>query len=359
MESIDTDPDTSSSTISSTPSPLTIPISTPIPKRIFIVPYRNRVQQKFFFEKYMQFILESDTDYEIYFSHQSDKRSFNRGATRNIGFLVAKEKYPDDYKNINFIFNDVDTIPFHKIFDYQTTQGVVKHYYGFKYTLGGIVVIKGSDFEMINGYPNYWAWGNEDNCIQNRCLKMGLKIDRSQFYPIGSPQILQLFDGISRIISKKDYSKMLSDNGYDGIKTIHQLNYSIDSKSSNINDNVFIVNNPRVYMINIHHFLTAFSPEKEEYFHYDLREPPQKIYNPDWKKRTQNTFVTTDDWKNIPYYPTLEERKQLQQLQKSTRYRPPLSASQIYSPGYAKYIGAKPRATISTNLPLFHSRTHK
>jgi hypothetical protein len=31
-----------------------------VPKRIFIVPYRNRVQHKFFFCKYMSFILEND-----------------------------------------------------------------------------------------------------------------------------------------------------------------------------------------------------------------------------------------------------------------------------------------------------------
>ena len=33
-----------------------------IPKKVFIVPYRNRVQHKFFFSKYMQFILEGETD---------------------------------------------------------------------------------------------------------------------------------------------------------------------------------------------------------------------------------------------------------------------------------------------------------
>ena len=43
-----------------------------IPKRIFIVPYRNRVQHKFFFCKYMSFILEDKNDYEIFFSHQCD-----------------------------------------------------------------------------------------------------------------------------------------------------------------------------------------------------------------------------------------------------------------------------------------------
>ena len=40
-----------------------------IPKRVFIVPYRNRVQHKFFFCKYMSFILEDHhktlTDSEI------------------------------------------------------------------------------------------------------------------------------------------------------------------------------------------------------------------------------------------------------------------------------------------------------
>ena len=89
-----------------------------IPKRVFIVPYRNRVQHKFFFSKYMSFILEDKDDYEIYFSHQCDARTFNRGAIKNIGFIAIKNKYPEHYKDITFIFNDVDTIPFYKIFDY-------------------------------------------------------------------------------------------------------------------------------------------------------------------------------------------------------------------------------------------------
>ena len=41
-----------------------------IPKKVFIVPYRNRPQHKFFFSKHMSFILEDCDDYEIYFSHQ-------------------------------------------------------------------------------------------------------------------------------------------------------------------------------------------------------------------------------------------------------------------------------------------------
>jgi hypothetical protein len=281
-----------------------------VPKRVFIVPYRNRIQQKFFFSKYMSFILEEKDDYEIYFSHQCDARTFNRGAMKNIGFLAVKNKYPQYYKDITFIFNDVDTIPFYKIFDYETTHGVVKHYYGYKYALGGIVVMKGSDFERTNGFPCFWGWGMEDNVLQKRCESVGLKIDRSVFYNIGSPEILQLFDGISRIISKKDPWRGENDNGIDGLRTISQLKYSIDEKSENPNDNYFIVENSRIQIINISTFMTHIPFGSEEYYNYDLREPKRKIINPDKIKETKKTVVTTNDWSNIPYYPTTREKKE-------------------------------------------------
>jgi|LauGreDrversion4_2_1035121.scaffolds.fasta_scaffold46147_3 hypothetical protein len=367
-----------------------------IPKRVFIIPYRNRIQQKFFFQKHMDFILENETDYEIYFSHQCDARSFNRGAVKNIGFLAVKQKYPEHYKDITFIFNDVDTLPFHKIFDYQTTHGIIKHYYGFKYTLGGIVVMKGSDFELLNGFPNFWGWGNEDNCLQKRVEMFGLTIDRSVFYPIGSPQILQLFDGMSRLISKRDPWRMKHDNGVDGLKTIHNLNFTIDEKSLNPNDNIFIVDNPRTFIINITTFLTGLKYEEDDYYSYDLREPPRKIIHPDKIKKTNKTYATTDDWTNIPYYPTIKERQEQQRLQPSTsvpnlqnqyqyvqnqqvyiqrpvtshnyphhahtyshhqnqqpqQHRHNKQAPHIFSPEYANYVGAKPRAQPSAKIGL-------
>ena len=281
-----------------------------IPKRIFIVPYRNRAQQKFFFCKYMSFILEDKDDYEIFFSHQCDAKTFNRGAMKNIGFITARNKYPEHYKDITFIFNDVDTIPFHKIFDYETTHGIVKHYYGFKYTLGGIVVIKGSDFEKTNGFPCFWGWGMEDNVLQKRCEQTGLKTDRSVFYNIGSPEILQLFDGISRIISKKDSWRGEFDNGIDGLKTIYNLNYTIDEKSDNPNDNIFTIHNEKIKIINIKTFLTHIQFGSEEYYNYDLREPKRKIINPDKIKETTKIVATTQDWSNIPYYPTTREKRE-------------------------------------------------
>jgi hypothetical protein len=280
-----------------------------IPKRIFIVPYRNRIQHKFFFSKYMSFILEDKNDYEIFFSHQCDARTFNRGAVKNIGFIAARNKYPKYYKDITFIFNDVDTIPFSKIFDYETKHGIVKHYYGFKYALGGIVVMKGSDFEKTNGFPCFWGWGMEDNVLQKRCDKVELKVDRSIFYNIGSPEILQLFDGISRIISKKDPWRGEYDAAQDGLKTISQLKYSIDEKSENPNDNIFVVHNPNIKIVNIKTFLTYIPFGSEEYYSYDLREPKRKIINPDKIKETRKIVTTTTDWSNIPHYPTTREKR--------------------------------------------------
>jgi hypothetical protein len=258
----------------------------------------------------MSFLLEDNKDYGIYFSHQCDARTFNRGATKNIGFLAIKDKYPEHYKNITFIFNDIDTIPFHKIFDYETTQGTVKHYYGFEYALGGIVVMKGADFEKINGFPCYWGWGMEDNALQKRCEKNKLKIDRSTFYEIGKPQILQLFDGISRIISKKDPWRSENDNGIDGLKTVSKLQYAIDSTSDNPNDNIYDFEDPRIFYINIKTFMTYLPYEGDEYFNYDLREPKRKIIHPDKIKQTKQVVGTTDDWSNIPYYPTSKERRE-------------------------------------------------
>jgi hypothetical protein len=353
-----------------------------IPKRIFIVPYRNRRQQKFFFSKYMSFcILENDDDYEIYFSHQCDARTFNRGATKNIGFLAAKNKYPEHYKDITFIFNDVDTIPFNKILDYNTEHGTVKHFYGFKYALGGIVVMKGGDFEKTNGYPCFWGWGMEDNVLQKRCEAVGLNIDRSVFYNIGSPEILQLFDGISRIISKKDPWRGEHDNGIDGLYTVSDLKYTIDEKSENPNDNFFVVHNPKIFYINIFTFTTYIQFGTEEYYNYDLREPKRQIIHPDKIKETKKSVVTTNDWTNIPYYPTDREKREnvakylmsmgkqvpstlLQQIKQDKQndiqedsYNKNIQVNTVntvnkYSPQYANYIGVRPKSQMSARIGM-------
>ena len=176
-----------------------------IPEIVFIVPYRDRAPQKKVFECVMPTILE-DEKYKIFFIHQRDSRPFNRGAMKNLGFLYIKTQYPQNYKNITIVFHDIDFIPYYKNqFNYKTKPGIVKHFFGYKWTLGGIVSINAGDFENINGFPNIWTWGLEDNVLQKRCKNAGLKPDRTTFLQAGKDEykLITLWHGWDRLIDNK------------------------------------------------------------------------------------------------------------------------------------------------------------
>jgi len=210
-----------------------------VPEIIFIVPYRDREAYKTMFLNHMPYILEDTQHYEIYFSHQDDKRPFNRGAMKNLGFIHIKNKYPNDYKNMTFVFNDIDTLPGIKnLWDYKTTIGVIKHFYGYKNALGGIFSITGADFEKVNGFPNYWGWGFEDNCLQNRCNKMNISIDRNIFYKLGDMNILQFFNGFERTLDSHVTNKLSNDNGTNGLSSINKIEQNINK----INEKYYMIN---------------------------------------------------------------------------------------------------------------------
>lgn len=206
------------------------PASPAVPKFVFIVPYRDREPHRVFFNTYIQKVMEDvpEKDWTYYFVHQRDSRPFNRGGMKNIGFLAIKYRYPNHYKDITFIFNDVDTLPYDKnVLNYETDFGVIKHFYGFNFALGGIFSIRGADFEKINGFPNFWAWGGEDNLIHERAKNTGLIIDRSNFFTIGSMNILQFADGIKRLICRDELATSIMKDHADGITTVKNLNYII------------------------------------------------------------------------------------------------------------------------------------
>ena len=154
--------------------------------KVFIIPYRNREGQLQIFLNHMKYLLEdlNTDDYRIYIVNQVDKRPFNRGGMRNIGFLEAKKEFPDTYKDIDFVFHDLDNLVGKKnIVKFTTEPNEVNHIFGnyIGYNIGGIFVMKGRDFEKINGYPNFWGWGSEDEELWHRCSEAKMKIIRDKF----------------------------------------------------------------------------------------------------------------------------------------------------------------------------------
>jgi hypothetical protein len=181
----------------------------------------------------------------------------------------------------------------------------------------------------------------------------------------------------------------------DGLRTIHQLKFSIDEKSENPNDNIFAVHNSRIFFINISTFLTRIPFGSEEYYNYDLREPKRKIINPDKIRETHKTVVSTNDWSNIPYYPTNREKREnvvkylmsmgkqvpdslIRQIEEDkqkeiksdsfnnfgnnthqqhfqqprVQQQPVQQPPNKFSAQYAAYVGAKPRAQASAKIRL-------
>jgi hypothetical protein len=186
---------------------------------------------------------------------------------KNIGFLAVKEKYPNEYQDMTFVFNDVDTVPYDKgIIQYETRSGIVKHFYGVKFALGGIFSIKGGDFERTNGFPNFWAWGGEDNYMQHRVLQCGLKIDRRGFFPLQHPNILQMVEGIMRTISRSEAEMVFYKTTNDGLRTIQNLNYKVEEEEEHY------ANAVDIRYIHVSHFDCAYSHASNTYEQQNIHE---------------------------------------------------------------------------------------
>ena len=230
------------------------------PHTVFVIPYRDREQHKVLMDKYIEDLKASrnwdDDDFQAIYAHQCDKRPFNRGAMKNIGFLMVKSLYPMDYKDMNIVFHDVDSIPTDiNIFPYTTASNVCAHYYGFTHVLGGIVVMKGRDFERIGGFPNFWGWGLEDNELQKRVKTAGIEIDRSIFVDIMEfDKIPKIDNQRIKIVNVRESSMYAAREKMDGLEDIKNLNYQISNE-----------------MGNVFSFTTGRSFEKREFKAHDLK----------------------------------------------------------------------------------------
>jgi hypothetical protein len=83
----------------------------------------------------------------------------------------------------------------------------------------------------------------------------GLIIDRSQFYPIMDKSILQLKDGLTRLVNKGEFDRYYHKTT-EGISSIRSLKYNIDESKK---------------FINIEQFSTEYAEDKRLTKVHDIR----------------------------------------------------------------------------------------
>ena len=144
------------------------------PTIVIIVPVRNRDDAQIIIKK----IYNNSNILKLLFVKQKMGLPFCKGTMLNIGFREIKNLYPEIYKNITLVLHDVDVLPFEAtslnknnlVKRWKTKTNEVKHIYGFSKSLGGVLSITASDFEIINGFPNIYGWGNEDLIFKQRTV---------------------------------------------------------------------------------------------------------------------------------------------------------------------------------------------
>ncbi len=156
-------------------------------KLYLIVPYRDnnngeRKKQLVQFIPHMNKYLKAlKINYEIIVVEQDDDELFNRGLLFNFGVKYINQKE----LNINKIFlcfHDVDIIPIEETNYYKPDNNMVNHLYGYRFSLGGIILCNFEDYIKINGFSNmYCGWGYEDNDLQRRVSSKNLNINRNFF----------------------------------------------------------------------------------------------------------------------------------------------------------------------------------
>ena len=247
-----------------------------IPSIVFLVPYRDMEEHLNIYLCVMPWILENIEHWEIYIVHQNDTRPFNRGGIKNAGFLYIKEKYPNDYKDITLVFQDVDTIPTKQncIKSFECHSGSLKHFFGFTFALGGILSVKASDFELMNGFPNYWGYGLEDSHLIKRCKKHSISIDRTCYFDITkSPkEFIRFPNGKTRKMTKNPIYLERNTKPEHGITEIKHIAF----QEKDIRQNI--------YQIDCTNW-TIQSTHEQEFKIYNYGDP--KIYDADgpYKKK--------------------------------------------------------------------------
>lgn len=157
-----------------------------------VVPYRDRAEHR---EKFIPHLtsyfqrdkLDSQVSMSLHFVEQHGDAPFNRGRLCNAGYMLARGEA--DY----VCFHDVDYLPLWADYSWPDEPArLIWHGLSLQECwqsfFGAVVLLKNSDFELVNGFPNaYWGWGAEDREFRERCNIAGLGFDRRDGTYLGLP----------------------------------------------------------------------------------------------------------------------------------------------------------------------------
>ena len=187
------------------------------------------------------------------------------------------------------MFHDIDNLLISpELYSFTTSKNIIKHYYGSINSLGGIFVIKLSDFLYLKGFSNNWGWGYEDNVLYNKAIQNHLSVDRSEFIDMSKINIADKYIKRSdkyrttRDLCLSDIQRFFN-NTYDDCSDIKAIQYNIVNNNNNNNNNNKNNNQDNnknnnqdnnqdtdnIYIINVTNFLTRYNPDKK-FLRYDL-----------------------------------------------------------------------------------------
>jgi N-terminal domain of galactosyltransferase/N-terminal region of glycosyl transferase group 7 len=201
-----------------------------------VVPYRDRAEHlaallPHLVDYFARAPGHRDIPYSVIVVEQAPGLPFSRGITRNIGYLLGRERA--DY----VCFHDVDYLPIEA--DYSCPeQPTCTLWYGAELRpirpgrsklavrhelanyFGGVVIMTNAQFEAANGYSTrYWGWGLQDLDLARRLESRGFRLGRKKgrFQPLDHDH--GGFTDTGELVALSQRNREL----YDGRWTLKQL----------------------------------------------------------------------------------------------------------------------------------------
>lgn len=175
-----------------------------------VVPFRDRFEELLEFVPHMdKFLTAQQINYKIYVINQIDQYRFNRASLINVGYLIAVDDGCD-----YIAMHDVDLLPLNPNLSYNYPTSGLFHLaspelhprYHYATFVGGILIAKKTDFEIVNGMSNkYWGWGLEDDEFYVRVKEAAINISRPINITTGIENTFRHIH--DRVVRKRDMAK--------------------------------------------------------------------------------------------------------------------------------------------------------